>query len=545
MRSMFATALFLASLLHAAPSPAAAPTQATEQPTEQPTRPTLRRAFELMQGGGGDSEAVALDRGADAWVARWRAIAGAKRTIDTSYFIVTNDVFGLAFLGHLYLRAHEGVQIKLLLDGRGSVALSLPFAGLDELQELVATGNASVHIYNPPLLQIPRTLLERSAVPVSAGTHSKILIVDDELAITGGRNVGAGYFAARGEVDAPITDTDVLFTRGAPVQALDEALHHEFNHWGKERVRRDAVNLDRRDDFLRIIAFAMDAWLKGEVPRNARTSKTLLLLEAAALARIDHLPSQATRDEARPYLRQLVRVRSMHGRLSGATPASVVVEAKVAAATGRAERAVEANDANDAIVLALSSARRRVWLQSPYFMLTPRLLAALTRASERGVEIVALTNGPNSSDNASAQALFIDTWPELEARMPTLRVFVGARNMLHTKRVIIDDELTLVGSHNLDPLSAHLNSEVVVALWSRAMNESASALFTAALEGGEVLEYRIRRDARGARRDRNGRVLVAFGPEHHLPARRLEELRTLKEMLFSIRNIWDFDFVAW
>lgn len=511
-------------------------------------RPTLRRAYEWM-GRGGVAEAVPLDDSAAAWAARWRLMANATRSIDASYFIVENDVIGMAFVAHLYQRARAGVGVRLVMDGRGSAPFALPFLGLDEMQELVGTGNADVRVYNPPALQIPRTLLERSAVPVSAGMHAKILIADDEIAIAGGRNIGAVYFAKRGEVDGAVVDSDVLLRGPAVVEALDAAVHHELARWGQESVRRDAVNIQSQDEFLRMIYFAMDAWLRGAIPNlpPARAGESAVLLEAAALAHFVPQPSLETRERVRPYLATLARMRSLRGALSTPQPGADVVEARVVTALGRAddEEHLVDESANDALVRAIASARSRVWIESPYFMLTPRLFGALSRASARGVEIVVLTNGPGSSDNEASQALFIDSWPELQAAMPTLRVFVGARQMLHTKRVIVDDVLTLVGSHNLDPLSAHLNSEVVVALWSLAMNDHASSLFRAALDGGEVLEYRIRRVGGVAERDVDGNVVVEFGPNDHLTPQRLEELRALKRFLFSIRGIWDFEFVVW
>lgn len=507
----------------------------------RPRQPSARTTFDQMPGNVGATSVTSFDDNGLAWVARWRQMSQAKRTIDASYFIVAGDVFGLAFLAHLYERARQGVEVRLLLDGRGSAAIALPLTGLDDLQELTATGNVDIRIYNPPLLQLARTALEMSVVPISAGTHDKILVVDDGVAIVGGRNIAAPYFSTQDEEPGAVIDADVKLS-GAAAAALAEVVRGEHARWFQERIRRDAINLAPRDELLRMLYAAMNVWLNGDGPALPGDA-AVAHLEAASVAAVPRA-SESARAALRPLLQELVRVRSIHGALRAGEPRSQVAEAHVIASRGRADEHDDA--ANDAIVRSIATARHRVWIQSPYFMMTPRLLGALERAAARGVEIIAVTNGPSSSDNDPSQALFIDTWPELEARVPTLRVFAGAGPMLHTKRVLIDDALTLIGSHNLDPLSAQLNSEVVVAVWSRAINHAAQVEIGELLDSGRVYEYRIRRGADGrAQRDADGSVIVTFGPRHHLSPRRLEELRALKRFLLSVRGIWDLEFVAW
>jgi len=519
-------------------------TVVTATASDEPLRrPTLERGFELMRGEGGATDLALLEDGDRAWAERWRALSAATKSIDASYFIVENDAFGLAFIAHLYMRARDGVKVRLLLDGRGSAPFAFPFLGLDEVQELVATGNASVHIYNPPVLRLPETVLTLSAVPVSAGTHGKILVVDDKIGITGGRNIGARYFADTVESGQSIGDVDVLLTGRRTVRALTTVMTREFSKWAKEGVRADLFNFDHRDTALRLVYYAMDAWVRGEVP-DLPTEEAVFRLEAAALKHFPSLPPQSYREALRHYLRQIASARSIRGALAEAEIDLVPTLGRVVPSWGRAEKIDDT--ANDAIVLAISHARDRVLIQSPYFIMTPRYLAALTRASARGVKIVVVTNGPSSTDNDISQALFIDSWPELCARMPTLRVFASAKQMLHTKRVVVDDTLTLLGSHNLDPMSSHVNSEVVLAVWSRTINEMSAERIVKLIGSDSVREYRIlRKDGGIAARDDQGRVLVAFGPAHHVEKGRVESLRSLKEFLFTIRGIWDFDFAVW
>lgn len=511
---------------------------------------SLRSAFETLRGRGGASGVVLLTEPAQAWAARWDLLRDARERIDATYFIVEDDVFGMAFLGHLYAKAEAGVDVRLLIDGRGSALLSAPLVGRDYLQELVDTGHARVHIFNPPLNQLLRALLEANAVPFAASTHNKILVVDDKLAMTGGRNIGRVYFSRLDEDPTAVIDADVLIDGADAVTAVAAAMSREFPASGPNSiVEPDVVNFVSKREELLIVYGAMEAWLTGSVPAEP-VEDAVLALEAAGLAQLKALPSREVRRKVRPYLHALATHTSLHG----ASPLRVhprhEAEVRVVSATSRAVRLDDS--ANDALVRAIAGARKRVMFQSPYFILTPRVLRALEKASERGVEIVVITNSPISSDNPASQALFIDSWPELMARIPTLRLFVGAtRQMLHAKRATFDDDLTFIGTYNLDPLSAHVNSEMVLSVWSVDFNAQNRADLQTATKSSAMIEYKILRDAhKRARRyppgdPREGQVMVAYGPRDHVPAEQIEDLVTLKHILVGLRAIWDFEVVAW
>lgn len=515
-----------------------------------PRPQSLRTAFEELRGRGGTSGVVLLTDPAQAWVARWELLRDARERIDASYFIVEDDVFGMAFLGHLFARAEAGVNVRLLVDGRGSALLATPLLGRDYLQELVDTGHARVHVFNPPLNQLGRSLLEVNAIPFAAGTHNKILAIDGRIAMTGGRNIGRVYFSRLDEDPTAVMDADVLVDGGETVAQVTAAMSREFPVSGRDGIiEADVVNFVPKRQELLIVYGAMDAWLSGTVPAEP-FDDAVLALEAAGLAQLAELPSRQVREGVRPYLRALASHTSLHGSSPLKVHPRYEADVRVVSATSRAVRLDDS--ANDALVRAIGGAQERVMLQSPYFILTPRVLHALEEASRRGVEIVVITNSPISSDNPASQALFIDTWPELMARIPTLRIFVAAtRQMLHAKRATFDDDLTLIGTYNIDPLSAHVNSEMMLSVWSPEFNAQNRAELDVARRSNAMIEYKIVRDGdnralRHPRGDpREGQVVVAYGPRDHVPAKQIDDLVTLKHVLVGLRAIWDFEVVAW
>lgn len=514
---------------------------------------SLHEAFDRIEGTGSASHVELLTSPAEAWGARWEMLRSAQERVDAAYYIADHDVIGLAFLGELSLLARRGVKVRLLVDRRGSDELLRPLAGRDWLEELAATDNAVVYVYNPAPDAVAGAAATASLLPALASTHKKLLAVDETVAITGGRNLSARYFSTADEVDDGFLDSDVRFDGRALVARAMAEIDAEILRSPSDVLTPDAVNVSSRADSLALIAAAMDAWLEGRVPLEPPAA--VAALEAAAVRSLDEPPSPAALDDARPSFEELVKLPSLWGVLPLDPPArhraTVRLVSEQSLANGpvatKQTRAIE-----DAIVTALDGAREKIVVESPYLVLTPRLLAAFEQASARGVPIVVLTNGPESSDNPPSQALFIDTWPELMARLPTLRLFVRKeRPTLHAKRFVIDDELTLIGTYNLDPLSARLNSEVVLGVWSKGFAAENRREIEGRIGDGASVEYRIERDAAGravrhpAGHPRAGRVVVIFGPADHTPPARLELLAAQKAPLLRLAGAAGMDLVAW
>jgi phosphatidylserine/phosphatidylglycerophosphate/cardiolipin synthase-like enzyme len=180
-------------------------------------------------------------------------------------------------------------------------------------------------------------------------------------------------------------------------------------------------------------------------------------------------------------------------------------------------------------------ARREIFIQTPYLMLSPPAVSVLQQAAARGVRITILTNSPVSTDNPLSQAIFLEQWPKLLAKVPALRLFVVAdvRN-IHGKLAAIDGELALIGTYNLDPLSMSLNGELAAAIWSDRFAAQLLRKPRRLISKGAPLvhEYRIGRDAEGRpRRDGEGRLVIAFGPEDHSSPEQWKTVQGLRKVV--------------
>jgi cardiolipin synthase len=122
---------------------------------------------------------------------------------------------------------------------------------------------------------------------------------------------------------------------------------------------------------------------------------------------------------------------------------------------------------------AFSSARRRIWLTTPYFIPDEPMLTALVTAKARGVDVrIILPRLGDSRFVSAAASTFAD-----EAMREGVGVWEYTPRMIHAKTIVIDDELSIVGTANLDNRSFRLNFEVVAAIYDAGVNTELAAVF--------------------------------------------------------------------
>ena len=105
---------------------------------------------------------------------------------------------------------------------------------------------------------------------------------------------------------------------------------------------------------------------------------------------------------------------------------------------------------------AANSARRNLWITSPYFVPDEGVLTALQTAAIRGVDVRILI--PNRTDHLLVR---LSAFSYYEQSIPFgVRIFLYQRGFLHQKVMLIDERLAAVGTANLDNRSFRLNFEI-------------------------------------------------------------------------------------
>ena len=508
---------------------------------ELPPRPaSLRAAFEQMPAPASARLRVLSDN-VDAWVARWRLIEGAERSVDVQYFIIEPDAFGMSLLGLLCEQANAGKKVRLMVDSRGTAALSRTLMGADWLQELVRAG-AEVRIYNPVERNVANVIASGDLRAIAASNHDKLIIVDRTGAVTGGRNISKDYLSDPRDHPGAFIDMDVFVEGSDAVRALTEAFTSELRGPKAKKLSKDAGTDDR--DGLLMAAAAMRLWLKDPAFTDAELSALdtdeerdalALVYEGGAVGALDHIPSDKTRALVRLVTQQLTRMPRLRGALHRPVPPiSAEGECVRVLDTHSSWGPTQRNRVNENLLAAVQAAEHEVVIQSPYFVLTERGIRALRDAALRGVRITILTNSPASSDSPITQAAFLRQWPRLLAEITTARLFVvGGQRLMHAKVGVMDGILSFVGSYNLDPLSAGVNGEVVTSVWSEefAARERALIVGTTEEKPPLVYEYLIEKHADGTAVMAQGAPVVRFGPEQHCDAEQLAKVKEMEPLL--------------
>jgi cardiolipin synthase len=119
----------------------------------------------------------------------------------------------------------------------------------------------------------------------------------------------------------------------------------------------------------------------------------------------------------------------------------------------------------------IRQARREITVSMAYFIPVGRVLRELLRARRRGVRVRVVV--PGQSDVPAVCWATRHLCQRLLAR--GIQVYERQDLMLHSKVIVIDGQLTVVGSCNLDPRSLRLNLEFFAVIRSASMATAASA----------------------------------------------------------------------
>ena len=139
----------------------------------------------------GKSGFYLLTNGLDAFVARVGQARRAERSIDAQYFLYHDDEVGRLFTHELIEAADRGVRVRLLVDDMDLAGRGLGGAVLDSHL------NIQVRIFNPFSRDSSRIAQFVTRMgEVTRRMHNKSFIVDNQVTILGGRNIGNEYFEA-------------------------------------------------------------------------------------------------------------------------------------------------------------------------------------------------------------------------------------------------------------------------------------------------------------------------------------------------------------
>jgi len=426
------------------PRPAQPPTQALALADSADTADTaLGRALapRLAQHPG-ESVFYPLTAGADAFAVRLALARTAQRSLDLQYYIFDADDTGLTLLAEVMAAADRGVRVRLLLDDLHTDGQDQALAALD------AHPNVEVRLFNPFANRGVRMFeFATDFRRVDRRMHNKSMTADNQLTVVGGRNIGDAYFAAKSDVD--FSDLDLL--AAGPVVPQVSAVFDDY--WNAEATYPLATLAKPQSD-AETVAFQQRVrqYLDDRKVKLRATPYGKTVLESGVI--------RAIQQEALP---------AYWGR-------ATVIADRAAKVTLPPED--DSTHAIPALTKVLGSAQHDLTLVTPYFVPGDAGMAWLTGLQQRGVQVHILTNSFGATDVSAVHAgyaprreallragvLLYELKPSAYAEMAKEKKGHGmggsSRASLHAKTYMVDRRLLFIGSLNLDPRSARLNTEM-------------------------------------------------------------------------------------
>ncbi|WP_305804654.1 phospholipase D family protein [Stenotrophomonas sp. YIM B06876] len=399
----------------------------------QPAQTRIDRELQpLLAAHPGQSGVAYLSDGLDAYAARAVITRYAGRSLDLQYYIWHDDLVGHLLARDLYEAAERGVRVRLLLDDMNAKGLDPMLVALD------AHPNIELRLYNPFRNRggLWRSLeMVQRAFSVNHRMHNKAWIADGRMAIVGGRNIGEEYFDARPDVN--FRDLDLLLA--GPVVAQASGIFDDY--WNSDAA----------------------------VPITALNRHSAPLQTLLRKAEPEWLLQRA-----RPYL-QRVRDQAQARYLEDHIPLHWTAHVEVRSDPPLKHRQADRSDwLVTRLVRELTGTRHKALLISPYFVPGKSGTWAMTQMVADGRQVGVITNSLAANDVAAVHGGYMRYRTSLlrgGVQLYELKahgghgkstLFGSSGASLHTKAFVIDDQRGFVGSFNLDPRSAYLNTEMGV-----------------------------------------------------------------------------------
>jgi len=396
-----------------------------------------------------------LENGNGAMVTRAWLSEYAEESIDIQYFIFSTDNIGLIACDYLVRAADRGVKIRMIVDD------IMVDADVQDILTLDSHENISIKVYNPGV-NLGKSILGRITKfatdfrSANQRMHNKTFIVDSKVVITGGRNIADEYFDYDHEYN--FRDRDVLLL-GKETKAVNSSF---TDFWDNELsipvtevadIEADNISDEKRFDRLHEYACNPDNFWPQVREQIAELPKAFEAIKAS-----DRLV----------WVDDVQFVSDAPGKNDGTAGLS------------------GGGISTDSLISLVKNAKTAVDIQSPYLITTKVAQDLFKAAVDRGVKVRILTNSLASTDNLEAFSGYQkdrkklletgvrifefrpDAAEQMEIMTGALQETLEERPIfgLHAKSMVVDGNIAVIGTFNLDPRSANLNTECIAIIRS-------------------------------------------------------------------------------
>ncbi len=367
----------------------------------------------------GPERVLSLDDNTQALSWRIRAIESAKEEIIFTSFDFRDDDSGSLLIAALYGAASRGVNVKILVDGFMADAYLFPSA---DFRALLSLPNVEAKAYNSIHPLEPWKFTFRM--------HDKYVIIDDTMYILGGRNstnegLGSGDMDYNEDRDLLVYETDQKETDTSLTQ---------------------------------LKAYFQSMWaLPACVLRTATVNQKVEETKAALMEKYNTLkdlyPEAYTKINMEESTMAVHKITLLHNTQEPAVREPVLWY----------ELSQLMMDKEDVII------------ESPYVVLSQDMYAQLTRICESTGRVTLITNARESGKNLFGNADYLNERDNILNTGVELYEYLGD-HYCHTKTILVDDRLSIVGSYNFDMRSTYQDTELMLVVDSEELNADLRAI---------------------------------------------------------------------
>ncbi|WP_284561517.1 phospholipase D-like domain-containing protein [Bacillus sp. T2.9-1] len=355
---------------------------------------------------------VLLQDREDSGLARLQLIKNAKKSVDISTYAIHKGPYADLFFGCLFDAANRGVKVRLLLDG------------------IVNQFNKDLRLYSYAIFTHPNIELKYYE-PLHLGKpwtwnnrfHDKLFIIDSELAIVGGRNIGDKYFSAAGTKGASNDRDVIVFTE----------------------EQKDTSVLMKIDDYYQYV------W---EHPFSKN-----------AVKKISHRKIQLGKEKAEEAMDLLTHAKDVYP-----LPIDKAIDwKKDAYSTDKVfllhnphQRVNKDPLIWKELISLTEQSTKSIYLESPYIVPTKKMLEYVKPEKIKVDHWKVLTNSAASTPNMVAFSGYWSNRHYIINWVDELFEYQEKTESLHGKTYIFDEKISLIGSYNVDARSTFLNTETML-----------------------------------------------------------------------------------
>lgn len=354
-----------------------------------------------------------LNDNVEALLYRLRMAEEAKKEIILSTFDFNSDHAGHDIMSVLYQAANRGVKVRIIVDG---ISGFLDLKGDPWFQALVSHDNVNIRTYNPVNLLKPWTMQAR--------LHDKYFIVDDKMYLLGGRNTAnlfLGDYSSKKNIDRELFVYETQASSGSSIYQLKDYFEHVWTSQYSKNYTCRKMTDTVKNCITQLEKQYLD--LQTQYPQAYETWNWESLTKETQKVSLLSNPVNAGNKE--PWMWYALNQLMKQGE--------------------------------------------KVTIYTPYIICGKEMYQDLHQLMQNGTCVDIITNAVSSGANPWGCTDYLNQKENIWKTGANVYEFMG-KHSCHTKALLIDNHMTILGSYNMDMRSTYQDTELMLVVDSPELN---------------------------------------------------------------------------